>query len=82
MLNLFVANLGKYNEGDLIGEWLRLPATAEEISDCLTRIGISNEPDEYGIYYDEYFFPDYECEDLPHLKLECGSIVHGKPCVP
>lgn len=27
----FVTNLGKYNEGMLVGEWLKLPTTEEEI---------------------------------------------------
>lgn len=31
ILSIFVTNLGKYNEGELVGEWLELPATDEEI---------------------------------------------------
>lgn len=27
----FVTNLGKYNEGMLVGEWVKLPTTEEEI---------------------------------------------------
>ena len=27
MLNVWIGNLGKYNEGELIGEWLELPVS-------------------------------------------------------
>ena len=26
----FITNLGKYNEGSLVGEWVKFPTTAEE----------------------------------------------------
>ena len=26
----FITNLGKYNEGELVGEWVKFPTTAEE----------------------------------------------------
>ncbi|NFO86654.1 antirestriction protein ArdA [Clostridium botulinum] len=26
-VNIFVTNLGKYNEGELVGKWLSLPFT-------------------------------------------------------
>ncbi|MGX5287622.1 antirestriction protein ArdA, partial [Morganella morganii] len=40
MISVFITNLGKYNEGELVGEWLELPATSKEIEHCLVRIGI------------------------------------------
>ena len=27
----FITNLGKYNEGVLVGEWVKFPTTAEEL---------------------------------------------------
>ena len=68
MLKIYVTNLGKYNEGFLIGKWLELPATEEEIEKTLEEIGISDEPDENGIYYEEYFITDYET-DMDGLKI-------------
>ena len=68
MLKIYVTNLGKYNEGFLIGKWLELPATEEEIEKTLEEIGISDEPDENGIYYEEYFITDYET-DIDGLKV-------------
>ena len=68
MLKIYVTNLGKYNEGFLIGKWLELPATEEEIEKTLEEIGVSDEPDENGIYYEEYFITDYET-DMDGLKV-------------
>lgn len=67
-IKIFITNLGKYNEGLLVGEWLGLPATDEEITATLERIGISDKPDEYGRYYEEYFITDYE-SDIDGLKI-------------
>ena len=61
-MKIYVTNLGKYNEGELIGKWLELPASNEEIEKTLEAIGISDEPDENGVYYEEYFITDYETE--------------------
>ena len=62
MMNVFVTNLGKYNEGELIGEWVELPVSEEDLKKVFQRIGISNEPGENGNYYEEYFITDYECD--------------------
>lgn len=57
----FITNLGKYNEGELIGEWVDFPIDEDDFDDVLARIGVSNEPDETGTYYEEWFVTDYEC---------------------
>lgn len=62
MLRIYLTNLGKYNEGELIGEWLDLPCTDEELEEAKERIGISDEPDENGNYYEEWFITDYETD--------------------
>ena len=36
----FITNLGKYNEGALVGEWVKFPTTAEELKQVFERIGI------------------------------------------
>lgn len=68
MLNIFITNLGKYNEGFLVGEWVSLPATEEELEAVYERIGISDEPDENGVYYEETFITDYET-DIEGLEV-------------
>ena len=55
MLNIFLTNLGKYNEGTLSGEWLQLPATDEEIEALKNRTG-------YDETHEEYFITDFETD--------------------
>jgi len=67
-IKIFITNLGKYNEGELIGEWIGLPIDDEYLDEVLERIGISDEPDENGVYYEEYFISDYD-SDIDGLKI-------------
>ncbi|MDU5439781.1 MAG: antirestriction protein ArdA [Ruminococcus sp.] len=55
MMNIYLTNLGKYNEGELIGEWVQLPISNEDLQKVFERIGINEE-------YEEYFITDYECD--------------------
>lgn len=55
MMKIYLTNLGKYNEGELIGEWVELPVSQEELQKVFERIGINEE-------YEEYFITDYECD--------------------
>lgn len=61
MLNIYVTNLGKYNEGYLIGEWVELPVSEEELQAVYNRIGINER-------YEEVFITDYET-DISGLKV-------------
>ena len=56
----FVTNLGKYNEGALVGEWVKFPTTEEEMQKVFERIGIGS-TDDFGQPYEEWFITDYEC---------------------
>lgn len=56
----FITNLGKYNEGALVGEWVKFPTTAEELKQVFERIGIGK-PDKFGCVYEEWFITDYDC---------------------
>lgn len=56
----YITNLGKYNEGELIGEWVKFPTTPEELHDVFERIGIGTR-DEFGNPYEEWFISDYDC---------------------
>ncbi len=60
MLEAYVTNLGRYNEGHLDGEYLKLPATTEEVQALLKRIHVD------GVRYEEIFITDYET-DIPGL---------------
>ena len=56
ILSAYVTNLGKYNEGELVGKWLDFPTTQKEIDKTLKEIGID------GIRYEEIFITDYESD--------------------
>lgn len=58
-LRVALTNLGKYNEGELIFEWLELPTTEEEVEAAFKYIGVAE-----GTEYEEYFITDYEIEEL------------------
>lgn len=55
MINVYITNLAKYNEGYLVGDWVTLPLPPEELDDVITEILGDDE---------EYFIADYET-DLP-----------------
>lgn len=56
--NVYIANLGKYNEGELVGGWLALPVEEEELDKFLKDVvGINEEYEEWAIH-------DYECKYL------------------
>ena len=70
MINLYIANLGKYNEGHLVGAWLELPATEEQIATALKTAGINE-------IYEEYAIHDYEITCGLDFKIsEHNSITH------
>lgn len=68
----YLTNLGKYNEGDLVGEWVTLPIDEDDFEDVCKHIGISDEPDENGIYYEEYFWTGWDC-DIPEVCDTLGE---------
>lgn len=55
-INAYITNLGRYNEGELCGEWLAFPTTPEAVQGCLQRIGIDGER------YEGWFITDYETD--------------------
>ena len=78
MLSLHVVNLGKYNEGKIVGDWIEIPATEEEIQDLFVSIGIGryDEEGEYvhgkeenGVFYEEYMITDVDF-DLEYKQID------------
>lgn len=61
MLKIYLSNLGKYNEGDLVGEWVTLPIGKKELEEVKERIGINEQ-------YEEFFISDYE-SDIDGLEI-------------
>ena len=57
----FVTNLGKYNEGQLVGEWVTFPIDEDDFDEVLKRIQIGD-TDDFGAPYEEWFVTDYDCD--------------------
>lgn len=54
-MKAYVTNLGKYNEGALIGKWAQFPMDEEQFKKVLESIGVKE-----NSAYEEYFITDYE----------------------
>lgn len=52
LIGFLVANLGKYNEGELVGDWFSFPLDEEVIAE---RIGLNAEYEEYAIHDTDNF---------------------------
>lgn len=61
MIRIYITNLGKYTEGELVGEWFNVLDGEDELQEVLERIGINER-------YEEYFITDFE-SDLEHLHI-------------
>ena len=56
MINAHVANLARYNAGHLDGEFLKLPATTEDVQKLLKHIHVD------GIRYESIFITEYHTD--------------------
>ena len=76
----YIANLGKYNEGEILGEWVSFPLDDEAREDLLIRLKlahrddsgelVSGYQDSTGAIYEEYIILDYDTdEEFPTDKL-------------
>ena len=45
-MRVYIANLGKYNEGELVGAWFEPPIDMDEVRE---RIGLNDQYEEYAI---------------------------------
>lgn len=77
MLNIYIANLGKYNEGELVGKWIELPCFEEDLQELFVNIKVAHYDEngefvpsytEDGIIYDEVAIHDFET-DLDGLSI-------------
>ena len=58
LFEAYITNLGKYNEGELVGETLEFPTTTEEVQALLKRIGVD------GVRYEEFFITSFDGDVL------------------
>ena len=67
MFEIYIMNLGKYNEGNLVGQWLTLPASDEEINNAMDAIGINELYEEYIV---SDFVNNFEFEIMEHASIK------------
>jgi len=69
-IRVYVTNLGRYNEGKLVGDWLNLPVSNNEIDTFLkTKVGLNKHYEELAIHDYESDFALCEYENLYDLNV-------------
>ena len=58
LFEAYITNLGKYNEGELVGETLKFPTSSQEVQALLKHIGVD------GIRYEEFFITSFDGDVL------------------
>ena len=58
LFEAYITNLGKYNEGELVGETLKFPTSPQEVQTLLKPIGVD------GIRYEEFFITSFDGDVL------------------
>ena len=67
IISAFITNLGKYNEGELVGKWHDFPTTKEAIERTFREIGLD------GVRYEEFFITDYDVPDFDGISDHLGE---------
>ncbi|WP_270692336.1 antirestriction protein ArdA [Enterococcus malodoratus] len=67
-MRVYVVNLGKYNEGELVGAWFTPPVDFDEVKE---RIGLNDEYEEYAIHDYELPFEIDEYTPIEEINRLC-----------
>ncbi len=71
MLEIYLTDLQAYNEGHLVGKWLKLPLTPFELSQALSEVLTEGEIFSGTDNHEEYFITDYSWDE--HEFFEVGE---------
>lgn len=55
-MKAYITNLGKYNEGCLVGKWIDFPIDEDDFTSELESIGVKE-----NTMFEEWFITDYDC---------------------
>lgn len=77
-MKVYIANLGKYNEGKLVGAWFTPPIDYEDMAE---RIGLNSEYEEYAIHDYELPFSVGEYTPISEINRLCEAVeeIDGLP---
>lgn len=70
-MRVYVANLGKYNEGELVGAWFEPPIDYDEMAE---RIGLNDQYEEYAIHDYELPFEIDEYTPIEEVNRLCEMV--------
>lgn len=79
-MKVYIANLGKYNEGELVGDWFTPPIDFDIVKE---RIGLNDEYEEYAIHDYELPFEIDEYTPIEEVNRICEMIeeLDGTPII-
>ncbi|MFQ9975074.1 MAG: antirestriction protein ArdA [Butyricicoccus sp.] len=70
-MRVYIANLGKYNEGELVGAWFEPPIDMDEVRE---RIGLNDQYEEYAIHDFELPFEIEEYTPIEEINRLCEMV--------
>lgn len=70
-MRVYIANLGKYNEGELVGAWFTPPVDQDEMAE---RIGLDDRYEEYAIHDYELPFEIGEYTPIEEVNRLCDMV--------
>ncbi|MBT2600599.1 antirestriction protein ArdA [Oceanobacillus sp. ISL-73] len=77
-MQVYIANLGKYTEGELVGAWFTPPIDMEEVKE---RIGLSDKYEEIAIHDYEFPFEVHEYTPISEINRLSDMVqeIEGPP---
>lgn len=70
-MSVYIVNLGKYNEGEIIGDWFMTPIDWEDVKN---RIGLNIEYEEYAIHDWQLPFDINEYTSIEEINCLCNIV--------
>ncbi|EAA0094400.1 antirestriction protein ArdA [Listeria innocua] len=70
-MQVYIANIGKYNEGELVGDWFTPPIDFDIVKE---QIGLNDEYEEYAIHDYELPFDVGEYTTISEINRKCALI--------
>lgn len=77
-MQVYIVNLGRYNEGESVGAWFHPPIEMEEVKE---KIGLNEQYEEYAIHDSELPFEIDEYTPLSEVNRLCALVeeIEGTP---
>ncbi|EOZ5987589.1 antirestriction protein ArdA [Enterococcus faecium] len=70
-MQVYISNLGKYNEGELVGAWFQPPISFDEVKE---KIGLNEQYEEYAIHDYELPFEIDEYTPISEINRLCALV--------